>query len=280
MRFPAYWTQVSNKEKTVFANGWSDVSFDDAQANADSRLIRILNWLSGAPGRDLDRYSYEVDHVICEEVVDRICNENGDELAVVSRNAYGAIVLNAAVLMFVDIDFPVIRKRSNLFGWLFGKSAEPVQDPQQVVLSRVREWSIKHPEISLRVYRTFAGIRLMVPNRVFEPSEPRAVEMMRELGCDELYITLCKSQKCFRARMSPKPWRIGEKSPEIKFPSTIENKKSDFANWLKRYISKSKNFKVCSYLETIGDSVVLDTHGELIQLHDRLCCSDVDLPLA
>ena len=72
MKFPTFWIRLQNPNGTVTARGWSDVSLDEATRNAQNRLIRILAALKSKHRDGLDRYSYVIDNVICEEVIDRI----------------------------------------------------------------------------------------------------------------------------------------------------------------------------------------------------------------
>ncbi len=94
--------------------------------------------------------------------------------------------------------------------------AEP--PPEETALASVRQWQTEHPDTSLRVYRTFAGLRLMIINRAFTGVDDATVEIMQQLGSDALYVQLCRSQNCFRSRLSPKPWRIGMQKIPAKFP--------------------------------------------------------------
>ncbi|MEO8270403.1 MAG: hypothetical protein ABI557_11840 [Aureliella sp.] len=280
MKFPKYWTRAYNSTKKVAARGWSEVSQEEADRNAQARLRRILAALKPPRSFDLDleRYDYVIDNVICEEVVDRI-ERDGRVLAVVSRNAYGSLILNAAELMFVDIDFPKPYRRGCLFlGWFYRRPVEP--PPEETAVAAIRQWQTVHPEISLRVYRTFAGLRLMIINRAFTSVDQSAVEMMQHLGCDALYVKLCQSQNCFRSRLSPKPWRVGMEKIPAKFPFENSAGQTAFEQWNSRYLAAANNYRVCRLVEVLGDAAPLEQHGGLIDLHDRLCGIDNDRELA
>lgn len=80
-----------------------------------------------------------------------------------------------------------------------GVGARP--DPESRGASRVR--LLPDP-----VYRTSAGFRLIVQGKGFTPGSPETRKLMRRFGADYLYATLCDAQKCFRARLTPKPYRI------------------------------------------------------------------------
>ena len=124
------------------------------------------------------------------------------------------------------------------------------------------------------------GIRVIVVNRVFENVDEKVWGVMQDLGSDALYLQLCKSQRCFRARLSPKPWRIGIGNPPKSFPFDADAGRDAYDDWNQKYVTASKSYKVCDYVETLGDGSVHPDNQNLIQLHDQLCCSERDLPLA
>ena len=280
MKFPKYWTRAYNSTKKVVARGWSEVSQEEAECNAQARLRRILAALKPPRSFDLnlERYEYVIDNVICEEVVDRI-EQSGREIAVVSRNAYGALILNAAELMFVDIDFPKPSRRSYFFpSWFRRRPVEP--PPEETALAAVHQWQSAHPDISLRVYRTFAGLRLIIVNRLFANVDDATVMIMQQLGSDALYVKLCRSQNCFRSRLSPKPWRIGMDKLPAKFPFETSEEQQAFEQWNAHYVSAADDYRVCRLVEVLGEAEPLEQHRGLVELHDRLCGVDHDRELA
>src|SRR5271156_4256177 len=101
MRFPRYWAK-SNLNPASSRGGplpvscwrWSDASMEDAQRKADSRATELNQKLQS--GAQLNHYDYG-DGAIREEVVQTIAPS-----AVVTRNVYGALVLNATNAMFID----------------------------------------------------------------------------------------------------------------------------------------------------------------------------------
>ena len=52
-----------------------------------------------------------------EEIIQNIVNRDGKEIGVITRNAYGSLVLNAANARFIDIDF----EQDGLLGSLMAK---------------------------------------------------------------------------------------------------------------------------------------------------------------
>jgi len=68
-----------------------------------------------------------------------------------------------------------------------------------------------------RVYRTFAGCRVACTSRPFAWAVDawQAERLMRFLDADPKYAALCGKQKCYRARLTPKPWRVEERVCEL-----------------------------------------------------------------
>ena len=272
MRFAKYWTVAKNSSGNVTARGWSDVSQDEASRNAADRLQRILDWLHH-PAQDLDRYRYVIDDAICEQVIDRIESSDGREIAVISRNAYGSLILNVTGVMIIDIDVESTIARPGIIARLFGAKAQTADAVMETKLDRIRAWQRSHLDYTLRVYRTAAGLRVLVTNRLFESMDASSLQVMIELDSDPLYRELCKSQKCFRARLTPKPWRIGWKAPAEKFPFATQRHEQSFNEWYRSYCELAKSWAVCELLESIGNSPAHPTAQQIIDLHDSFCCS-------
>jgi hypothetical protein len=76
-------------------------------------------------------------------------------------------------------------------------------------MTKIENWSRNHPEWGWRIYRTRAGLRLLATQGLVEADSDVADGVFEALGADPLYRKLCKTQKCFRARLTPKPWRCG-----------------------------------------------------------------------
>ncbi len=277
MRFPKHWTRAQNERGTVTARGWSETSMAEAVENAQRRLQRILNAL--ATDRPLDHYEYVIDGVICEEVIEEVI-DGGEPIAVISRNSYGATVMNTPKMMFIDIDVPQPRLGGCLLGWL--RRRPPDQPtPEESHLQRLRQWQQENPGYSFRVYRTHSGIRAIVINREFSAVDTEVLRVLDELESDRLYRRLCVAQECFRARLSPKPWRVGISStPPAKFPFRSPQEEKAFHAWHDDYVRRSKDYCVCEYLETVGAAPIAAGLRQLVDRHDASCCSDRALPLA
>ncbi|KAG1246597.1 hypothetical protein G6F68_014572 [Rhizopus microsporus] len=80
-----------------------------------------------------------------------------------------------------------------------------------VALQRVAAFSEQHPDWHLRAYRTPAGLRVLAMHATFPPEDEQLQAVFKALGADTLYARMCRLQHCFRARLTPKPWRVGLK---------------------------------------------------------------------
>jgi hypothetical protein len=70
---------------------------------------------------------------------------------------------------------------------------------------------------SYRIYETHSGCRVICTNRCFpQPKlEFASRRFMQFLKRDRQYIALCEAQGCFRARLTPKPWRDNGDGPHV-----------------------------------------------------------------
>jgi hypothetical protein len=226
MKIARYWTRalseaVNSKGRgfSVTARGWSDDSLDSARMRAKDIAQRVAQRIAAQPGAG-PRYPYG-DRPLPESILNEF--RDGDSLsAVITRNSYGAVVMNADQMMFVDIDrqepapAPLANLKS-LFSGLFGTpDATPVKvtDPVLDSIGKVAE----RRRLSARVYRTAAGYRVLITDRRFHAKNAEAEALLNEFGADTLYVRLCRLQESFRARLSPKPWRLGMRQPPVEFP--------------------------------------------------------------
>jgi hypothetical protein len=158
-----YRTRNQREEKLFFRAviwQWSDASVGEAQHKAEDRVREIADKVRR--GAQLNRYGYG-ERPLREEIVQGVDNASGREVAIVTRNLYGALVLNAANAMFIDIDFSDKNTSGSGggFEWGFGKRA-PSQEDQH--LERITSWASGHPDVGLRVYHTAAGLRCLITN--------------------------------------------------------------------------------------------------------------------
>jgi hypothetical protein len=94
---------------------------------------------------------------------------------------------------------------------------------------------------------------------------------------------MCLRQNCFRARVSPKPWRVGIEQhlrprPGI-WPINPE-RLPERRRWVDSYEKAAESFASCAFLEALGSGRVHPAATEVQRLHDDLSRSSVALPLA
>jgi hypothetical protein len=184
--------------------GWSQDSVAEAMALATRRVAEMsARFSSAAPG---DPYVYGSRQPLREEII-RYLGADGRGQAVVTRNRYGALVLNTAQVPFIDIDTAAPTGLQGLRS-LFGRA--PAVDP---TLTRIREACGRYPRQAFRVYRTSAGYRVLATNTWLDPASAETTAFLNGFGADPAFVTLCRLQASFRARLTPKPWRIGVPAP-------------------------------------------------------------------
>lgn len=281
MKIPKYWIRregdVNKPDGTalrLFAWGWSDTGVDDAETRARERFRSLEQRVT--QGLDLPhKYAYG-SRPVREQVLQEIAGADGQTDALLTRNSYGAVVLNAARAMFVDVDAPPAAPSGGFgFGRLFGGGPKPQQDSQ---LDRLRE-TLRSGWGTFRVYRTAGGFRLLATDRLFTPGSSDSEAVMRQVGADPAFVQLCRIQESFRARLTPKPWRIGHQAPPSDFPRDA-GQQAAFEEWLQKYERAAESKATCQFVETIGAG---STHADLaaiVRLHDDQARATSGLPLA
>ncbi|NBV22613.1 MAG: hypothetical protein EBS05_11945 [Proteobacteria bacterium] len=307
------------KQVTVRRFGWSATSESEAQANAQARADEALERLLA--GEKLDRREPKVAYNGAEGVPIReeIIAEHGTD--VITRNSYGALCLNTPDVLFADIDFSTsvpdklgcifcmvlilvsaelawkigswrcfffLSAISGVIGWLIASGVHKAYlalngGSERLAIKRISEFIATQPAWRLRLYRTPAGLRLLAMHRVFAPEEPAVKVFFNAIRADPVYVTMCQRQKCFRARVSPKPWRIGigrhlKPRPGI-WPVRSEAVPAREA-WVKAYHEKACGFAACRLVSEMGNGKVDDRARDVQHLHDQLCRAETDLPIA
>jgi len=289
MKMARFWTRdfaeamrPNGTRIRVRARGWSDDSLEAARRVARDVAQRIADAVArGQIGRQ--QYLYG-DRPLPEPMVREIGN------AVVTRNSYGALVLNTQNLMFIDIDredqAPQIQQAQDLVSSvlsMFRKpaAAAPPPAPARSVVVDDIERVARQNGLAMRVYRTAAGYRAMVTNLGFEPAAPQTEALLRQFGADELYIRLCRAQESFRARLSPKPWRCGLGRPAFTYPYTTPDEEARAAQWIRRYNEAVPRWATCKFVATVGASEIAPAFADLVAYHDRETrAGEAILPLA
>jgi hypothetical protein len=266
--------------------GWSDVSLSDAveKGNQRAKAITVL-WPKG----DYDtwsppeRYSY-TDRPLHEAVLDEWKNDAGETWAAITRNACGCEVLNTAAIMFVDVDLPdgsseipLARAFKRLFG-LTGPN--DVERQREAALRRIRATVERQPGFGVRVYRTRGGLRYLMTHSRVQPDSETTRGAMEALGADPKYVMLCKTQGCFRARLTPKPWRCGMKPLRIRYPWEGESRMHNVRMWCEDYSRKAAGFATCALIEQLGDPAMDAEMARVVEFHDKATRVGSNLELA
>ena len=259
MKIYKYWTVAKQKilidgaAQEIVCYGGSNLSLEDAQIKAREKAEKIERKIAGEKHL-FDRYEAE----IREELLRII-----DDHSAITRNRYGAQVLNTENMMILDIDKPKAAAGGGLGGLFKKKDLRP---PKEQIFDMVRSLaSSKYSDYGFRLYETCQGARVIVLGRDFDPRDSQTRKMMDEFNCDPLYTLLCVKQGCYRARLTPKPYRIKMHGYKVKYPSEGEN--AEFQRWLSEYENVSRDFSVCKLIELVGPSQSLT---EVVRLHDEL----------
>jgi len=296
--------------------GWSNIGLEDAQACADERTRDALERILAGeklPRRDRKLSYNGADGVpIREEIV----SEHGD--VIVSRNIYGALCLNTPDVLFGDIDadeggrlktgwksaaalatavvtvvifIPAGIARMAAIIAVFVVWAKVMLDRQKAtravekeermaaIKKRVEDFMADRPEWRLNLYRTPAGLRVLALHRTFDPHESEVTAFFDTLECDPVYARMCRKQHCFRARVSPKPWRIGIRPRPAIWP-VAEDRLPARRDWIAKYETAARSHASCRFLVALGSGPVDPKAAAVLELHDRLCRSGSDLPTA
>ncbi|MFI4873280.1 MAG: hypothetical protein ACIARQ_15820 [Phycisphaerales bacterium JB061] len=248
----------------------SDISLADAEHQAKVACDQICQNIRA--GFDPDWYDY--DQQGKPEPIDREWfNEAGVRTAAITINRHGIPVLNTASLAFVDVDIPVERK--SLLAKLFSSKAPPKEEEH---LAQLRAWVSANPSRSARAYRTAGGLRYLIVSPKLDPASTDSARLMDELRADPRYALLCKHQRSYRARLGPKPWRIGCRGINVNAVNQRENPAVD--DNLANYNEKARDFAVCELIEELGPSARDAQVADLIRVHDEMCKVGSGLPLA
>ncbi|MBP3302757.1 MAG: hypothetical protein J6L64_06475 [Opitutales bacterium] len=262
MRIGKYWirgefSDPNNNQLRFSCWGVSDICEEDALRDARERADKILRKIRGEP-QNIDTYKAD----IIEEVVEKISART-----IVTRNRYGARVLNTQELTIIDVDTfppgipqdPIVR----FFKKLFGKK-DPAPIPlKQVTLAHI-ESVLEKEHFDARIYETAAGFRIILNTRELSPSSREFRMISSRLRADRRYTELCVRQHCFRARLSPKPYRMKITTCRYAWPQTEEIYREN-RGWVENYELRSRDFSVCKLVKTYGND--FSVHP-LIRFHD------------
>lgn len=216
----------------------------------DNRTKKELDWFCQSHWYKIGDGSYTT---AFEEVVSGITYQ-GKDVAIITRNAYEADVLNAPNMMIVDVD-------------LESDTYTPVVYSESFALGVLQAFVESYGgNIGFRAYKTAAGLRYICTTHEFNPcflgtdhqpnpSVLSSNRIMKSLFADDRYRALCLFQETYRARLTPKPWRA----------------------W-----HDDRDYAVCRLVGIYGNSKILPQFKASIKYHDKVtgASSSKNLPLA
>lgn len=234
--------------------GTSLVSHDEAEKAATRNAAENLqNALRGAE-RSASGYEYSVDRSI-EPLFETLDSSELDGASAnVTVNSYGALVINANRALFVDVDTEA--------------------GTEELAAQCLAELVGRQPELGFRVYRTRAGWRYLCTTQTFDPAANSTQLLLEVLQSDPKYRLLCRIQNCFRARLTPKPWRAGYNAISYSKERGMPQKA------LERYLKKTEGFASAQFVSTVGSEACLPELGAVRDYHDRWTQADSGKPLA
>ena len=311
--------RLKGQQITVKRLGWSNLNQEDADNKANTRAQDAIKRLFA--GEKLARREPKVAYngaegiPIREEIVDT------QDDTIITRNSYGALCINSPNVLFVDIDYYTNPRRGlwtatitsllilsgltaiysqswilfialaifSLFlaivivGLTHNIYIKLCGGEEKIAMSAIESFSQQNPEWHLRVYQTPAGLRVLVMQQTFEPRQQDVKNCFKQMRADPLYALMCHNQQCFRARVSPKPWRIDNKrlKPSLgRWPIEDHNKLTLRKQWVNQYERDARNYASCRFLKTLGNHKTTIETQTVQRLHDKLCQANSQLPLA
>lgn len=256
MRIFKYWIEHSKEltmdemVQTSKVFGGSNVSEVDAIKDAEIKLDNVQKIINGTLAKD---ENYEAD--IIEEIIDKIDDEN-----IITRNRYGALILNSKRLMFIDVD----TYSRTLFDFIFRRK----YSLKELMLRNIENTATKtvYSDFGFRVYETAMGFRILVTNKEFDAQSKESKRIMNDFHSDHLYRWLCIKQNCYRARLTPKPYRIKQQKIKVVYPNRNELQQEELSNWIKAYDEKSALFSTCRLVKEYGRTRM----NKVIEYHDKV----------
>jgi len=252
---------------------------------------------------------------------EEVLRDHPDLDAVVTRNQYGAHCLNVRDVLFADVDLEPGAAQGDADGvvgclgfllaaagagvvtqgwWWPGlllfavalglylwrrlrrrRQRQRLASPEWIS-RRADQWCAEHPSWSLHLYRTPAGYRLLATHAVFDPGGEDTAAFFQFFAVDPRFARMCRAQRCFRARLTGKPWRMGVKGRMGwgAWPPTTDKAMARREEWITRYEMAAAGFSACRFIAQVGAAVEHPRATAIRHLHDESCRARTDLPLA
>ncbi len=253
---------------------WSETSQEEANGRAKDAVRDAVARVTR--GEELRQgYGY-LDRPPREEIVEEIKDTTRQTVATVTRNSYGSLILNTNALMFIDVDTPSESTTAAMIRGIKGLLGRTQDDPATALRKRLAQTAASYPELTVRLYETFAGYRCAIVNRSISAGTRESDQLLNSFEADPLYARLCQSQDCFRVRLTPKHWRCKVQRPPARFPWESKIQEQEYRNWQAEYERQCRAYATCRFLEQYGRRPIADQLQPLIDLHDEMTGADVD----
>ena len=178
----------------------------------------------------------------------------------VSVCRYGAKVLNTTQYTILDLDdYPVDF-------WDIFRSLKKWPKKERILhkfLQRLQKYPVLGADF--RIYETTKGLRV-IGKKYLNPADAETASLMQKLAVDWIYIVMSQKQHCYRARITPKPYRMKIKTIKIKSPLDCET--PEYLDWNAHYVKAAKQYSVVKLIKTLGQDFA---NEPAIKLHDSVC---------
>ena len=280
MKIFRYWASETRilDGTPVHSKAGSNVSQTDALKLLDEKFAFIERFYNrediSASERQAARLRFsggrtdgEYESPVCEEFVRELDAHN-----IITRNRYGALVLNSEDHCFIDVDntsdIPCNLPR------ILGRT--PSCKEQMLLKLEQIAARPKFSELAFRLYETAAGFRILVKGDLeLSPQSELVTGLFCAFESDPLYELLCVKQNCFRARLTPKPGRIGVSRTGFDFHYPYANP-IQIKQWILKYEEALEKFAVCRLAGEFGRRFTTP----VTEIHDKICGTASKLKLA
>jgi hypothetical protein len=280
MQVSKYWSKATSsavdKAGHPYAlTAWGASVSSEADAKQDA-LAKLEQWIAKlASGGSIGEYEY-LHSAIREELIEEILDEGGTMIGAITRNRYGALVLNAADVFIADVDAPA----PGLFHRLLLKMLGRRIKDKTYHIEKIKAFAQANPAAHVIVYETHSGLRVFLVDQAHEPGAKHSKQLLEALGSDKLYKALCHAQKCYRARLTPKPWRCDSFRPPNSFPRDEFQAQLAFDKWLAAYTESAKAYGVCRKVLSLGSGAMTANAKQLLAVHDAMAVKNGTAALA
>jgi len=255
MKYYKFWVkesvniQVGETTERLTMLAGSNQSVEDARRELANQSRFVEQKINGEASAD----DYQV---AIKEYVEQVI----DEANIITICRYGAKILNTCQYTVLDLDdYPI-----DFFDMFRALRKLPKKER---IVAKFLQRLAKHPELGtdFRIYETTKGVRV-IGKKYIEPTGKGYAALMRSLRVDWLYIVLSQKQQCYRARVTPKPYRMKIKT--IKVTSPLDCETQTYQDWAQDYAVAAQRYSVVKLIQSLGADFAREP---LIRLHDTLC---------